>query len=80
MKRVGYSRCRGCGELAITIGGGMDGSTKAIPQWWYTAALPGAKVAAMVFAHMRGVFMEHRKALKNTVEYCRRTRDPVAMP
>ena len=58
----------------------MDGSTKAIPQWWYTAALPGAKVVAMVFAHMRGVFMEHRKALKNNVEYCRRTRDPVAMP
>ena len=29
-----------------------------------TAALPGAKVVAVVCAHMRSVFMEHRKALK----------------
>ena len=43
-----------------------------------TAALPAAKVVAMVCAHMRGVLMEHRKALKNNVEYCRRSRDPVA--
>ena len=28
-------------------------------------ALTGAKVVAMVCAHMRGAFMEHRKALKN---------------
>jgi hypothetical protein len=41
-------------------------------------ALPVAKVAAMVCAHMRSVFMpEHRKAIKNDVEYCRRSRDPV---
>ena len=35
-----------------------------------TAALPGAKVAALVcWAHMRGVFMEpDRKALKNNAE------------
>ena len=57
----------------------MDGSTKAIPQWWYTVALPGAKVVAMVFAHMRGVFMEHRKALKNSIKNCCRSRDPEAM-
>ena len=32
-------------------------------------ALPVAKVAAMVCAHMRSVFMpEHRKAIKNDVE------------
>ena len=31
-----------------------------------TAALPGAKVVAMVCAHMRGVFMEHHKALTNS--------------
>ena len=35
--------------------------------------MPGAKVVAMVCAHMRGVFMEHRKALKNKVDYCRRS-------
>ena len=58
----------------------MDGSTKAIPQWWYTAALPGSKVVAMVCAHMRGVFMEHRKALEDNVDYCCRSRDPVAKP
>ena len=45
-----------------------------------TAAMPGAKVVAMVCAHMRVVFMEHRKALKNNAEYCRRSRDPVAVP
>ena len=45
-----------------------------------TAALPGAKMVAMVCAHMRGVFMEHSKALKNNVDYCRRSRDPGAMP
>ena len=46
-----------------------------------TAALPGTKVVAMVCAHMRAVFMEHRKALivKNSIEYCCRSRDPVAM-
>ena len=36
-----------------------------------TAAMPGTKVAAMVCAHMRCVFTEHRKALKNNIEYCR---------
>ena len=29
----------------------------------------------MVFAHMRGVFMEHCKALKDNVDYCRSSRD-----
>ena len=36
-----------------------------------TAAMPGAKVVAMVGAHIRSVFTEHRKELKNNVEYCR---------
>ena len=38
-------------------------------------ALPGAKVVTMVCAHMRGVFMEHRKGSRiiNNVEYCRRS-------
>ena len=35
---------------------------------------------AMVCAHMRGIFMELRKALTNNFEYCRRSRDPEAMP
>jgi len=42
-----------------------------------TAVLPGAKVVAMVCAHIRAVFREHRKALEDNVEYCRRSRDPV---
>ena len=45
-----------------------------------TAVLPGAKVVAMVCAHIRAVFREHRKALEDNVEYCRRSRDPVAKP
>ena len=60
----------------------MDGSTTYNVRQHHsvgdTAALPGAKVVAMVCAHMRGVFMEHRKALQNNVEYFRRSRDPVA--
>ena len=36
----------------------------------------GAKLAAQVCKHMRAVFRAHRRALKNTVEYCARTRDP----
>ena len=55
----------------------MDGSIKAIPQCW--DAMPGAKVVAMVCAHMRVVSIEHRKALKNSVEYCCRSRDPMAV-
>ena len=57
----------------------MDGSIKAIPQCWDTAAMPGAKVVAMVCAHMRVVSIEHRKALKNSVGYCCRSRDSVAV-
>ena len=41
-----------------------------------TAILPGAKVVALVCAHMRAVFREHRKALEGNVDYCRRSRDP----
>jgi len=44
-----------------------------------TAAMPGAKVVAMVCAHMRRVFTEHRKALKNNIEYCLRSRDSVGL-
>ena len=35
-----------------------------------------AKVVALVCAHMRAVFREHRKALEGNVDYCRRSRDP----
>ncbi len=41
-----------------------------------TAMLPGAKVVAVICAHMRAVFREHRKALEDNVDYCRRSRDP----
>ncbi len=44
-----------------------------------TAVLPGAKVVALICAHMHRVFTEHRKALKDNVEYCRRSRDPGAL-
>ena len=45
------------------------------------AALPGAKVAAMVCAHMHGVFVELiAKRSRITVDYCRRSRDPGATP
>ena len=44
-----------------------------------TAAMPGAKVVAMVCAHMRRVFTEHRKALKNNIEYCLRSRDSMGL-
>ena len=36
----------------------------------------GGKLAALVCKHMRAVFRAHRRALKNNVEYCARTRDP----
>ena len=42
-------------------------------------SLMGAKLAALrrvVCKHMRAVFRAHRRALKNIVEYCARTRDP----
>ena len=35
----------------------------------------GAKLVALVCKHMRAVFRAHRRALKNNVEYCERTRD-----
>ena len=35
-----------------------------------TAALPGAKVVALICAHVHRVFTVHRKALKDNVEYC----------
>ena len=40
-----------------------------------TAALPGAKVVALICAHVHRVFTVHRKALKDNAEYCRRSRD-----
>ena len=41
-----------------------------------TADMPGAKLADLVTKHMRTVFTEHRKALKNAVNYSVRARDP----
>ena len=35
----------------------------------------GVKLVALVCKHMRAVFRAHRRALKNNVEYCARTRD-----
>ena len=32
------------------------------------------------YAYIRAVFREHRNALEDNVEYCRRSRDPVAKP
>ena len=36
--------------------------------------MSSAKLAALVCKHMRAVFRAHRRALKNNVEYCARTR------
>ena len=44
-----------------------------------TAALPGVKVVALICAHVHRVFTVHRKALKDNVEYCNRSRDPGAL-
>ena len=41
-----------------------------------TAVMPGAKLADLVTKHMRTVFTEHRKALKNDVGYSIRAWDP----
>ena len=41
-----------------------------------TAIMPGAKLADLVTKHMRTVFTEHRKALKNDFNYSIRARDP----
>ena len=41
-----------------------------------TAVMPGAKLADLVAKHMRTVFIEHRKALKNAANYSTRARDP----
>ena len=42
-----------------------------------TAAMPGAKLAALVAKHMRTVFTAHRKALEDDVDYSTRARDPL---
>ena len=38
--------------------------------------MTGAKLAALVCKHMRAVLRAHRRALKNNMEYCARTRVP----
>ena len=43
-----------------------------------TAALPGAKVVALICAHISRVFTVRRKVLRDNVEYWARSRDPVA--
>ena len=43
-----------------------------------TAALPGAKVVALICAHIHRVFTVRRKVLRDSVEYCCRSRDPKA--
>ena len=42
-----------------------------------TAVMPGAKLADLVAKHMRTVFIEHRKASENDVNYSTRVRDPL---
>ena len=44
-----------------------------------TAALPGAKVVALICAHVHWVFTVRRKVLRDNVEYCCRSRDPGAL-
>ena len=43
-----------------------------------TAALPGAKVVALICAHINRVFTVRRKVLRDNVKYWARSRDPVA--
>ena len=43
-----------------------------------TAAFPGAKVVALICAHINRVFTVRRKVLRDNVEYWCRSRDPVA--
>ena len=43
-----------------------------------TAALPGAKVVALICAHISQVFTVRRKVLSDNIEYWARSRDPVA--
>ena len=43
-----------------------------------TAALPGAKVVALICAHIHRVFTVRRKVLRDNVEYCCRSREPRA--
>ena len=43
-----------------------------------TAALPGAKMVALICAHINRVFTMRRKVLRDNVEYWARSRDPVA--
>ena len=42
-----------------------------------TAAMPGAKLAALVTRHMRTVFAEHRRVLEDDYDYSVRARDPL---
>ena len=43
-----------------------------------TAALPGAKVVALICAHISQVFTVRRKVLSDNIEYWARSRDPVS--
>ena len=42
-----------------------------------TAAMPGAKLAALVTRHMKIVFAQHRKVLEYDYDYSIRARDPL---
>ena len=44
-----------------------------------TAAMPGAKLAALATRHMKIVFAQHRRVLEDNVDYSVRARDPVAV-
>ena len=44
-----------------------------------TAAMPGAKLAALVTRHMKIVFAQHRRALEDNLDYSVRARDPLAV-
>jgi len=44
-----------------------------------TAAMPGAKLAALVTRHMKIVFVQHRRVLEDSLDYSARSRDPLAV-
>ena len=64
--------------LSPLVGEWMD-RLRQCHKVWDTAALPGAKVVALICAHVHRMFTVHHKVLKNNVEYCRRSRDPGAL-
>ena len=59
----------------------MDGETARIlaHKIGETAAMPGAKLAALVTRHMKIVFAQHRSVLEDVYDYSIRARDPLVL-